>query len=132
LKKRKKGEVQAYVPKHSINDFDQLYRITKTGVGAVNQTVRVSLGRVAPKTLRLLTHVTVENKTNDGTKNRIGINAGSRDHYLDEIDDPLKDELIVERSDILLGEGDSFFAEFTGTQNGDELILTCVGWEQGL
>ena len=132
MKKRKKGEVQAYVPKHSINDFDRLYRITKTGVGVVNQTVRVSLGRVAPKTLRLLTHVTLENKTNDGTKDRIGINAGSRDHYLDEIDDPLQGELIVERSDILLGEGDAFFAEFTGTENDDELILTCVGWEQRL
>jgi len=120
------------VPKHNINDFDRLYRVTKTGVGVLNQTVRLSLGRVAPKTLRLLTHVTVENKSNDGTKNRIGIDAGSRDHYLDEIDDPLQDELIVSRSDIILGEGDSLFAEFTGTQNGDELILTCVGWEQGL
>jgi len=120
------------VAKHSINDFDRLYRVTRTGAGVLNQTVRVSLGRVAPKTLRLLTHVTLENKNNDGTKDRIGINAGSRDHYLDEIDDPLKEELIVSRSDILLGEGDSFFAEFTGTQNDDELILTCVGWEQRL
>jgi len=120
------------VPKHSINDFDQLYRITKTGVGVLNQTVRLSLGRVAPNTLRVLTHVTVENKTSDGTKNRIGITAGGRDHYLDEIDDPLKDELIVSRSDILLGEGDSFFVELTGTQDSDELVLTCVGWEQGL
>jgi len=120
------------VAKHSINDFDRLYRITKKGVGAVNQTVRVSLGRVAPKTLRLLTHVTLENKSNDGLKDRIGINAGDRDHYLDEIDDPLKGELIVSRSDILLGEGDAFFADFTDAQNGDELILTCVGWEQRL
>ena len=120
------------MPKHSINDFDRLYRITKTGVGVLNQTVRVSLGRVAPKTLRLLTHVTLENKSNDGLKDRIGINAGDRDHYLDEIDDPLKGELIVSRSDILLGEGDAFFADFTDAQNGDELILTCVGWEQRL
>lgn len=118
--------------KHNINDFDRLYRVTKCGVGVTGQVVRISLGRVAPKTLRLLTHVTVENKNNDGTKDRIGISAGSLDHYLDEITDPLTDELIVSRSDILLGEGDSFFAEFTGTQNGDELILTCVGWQQRL
>lgn len=120
------------MPKHSINDFDRLYRATKGGVGITGQVVRVSLGRVAPKTLRLLTHITLENKSNDATKDRIGINAGSRDHYLDEIADPLTDELIVSRSDVLLGDGDSFFAEFTGTQNGDELILTCIGWEQKL
>lgn len=120
------------MPKHSINDFDRLYRVTKTGLGITGQVVRISLGRVGPKALRLLTHVTVENKTSDGTKDRIGINAGSLDHYLDEIDEPLTDELIVSRSDILLGEGDSFFAELTGTTDGDALILTCVGWEQTL
>jgi len=120
------------VSKHNINDFDRLYRVTKGGVGVAGQVVRLSLGRIGPKKLRVLTHITVENKTSDGTKNRIGINAGSRDHYLDEIDDPLQDELTVSRSDVLLGEGDSFFVELTGTQNGDELIFTCVGWEQGL
>lgn len=120
------------MPKHNVNDFDQLYRITKAGVGVTGQVVRLSLGRVGPKTLRVLTHITVENKTSDGTKNRIGINAGSRDHYLDEIANPLTAELIVGRSNVLLGEGDSFFAEFTGTQTGDELILTCIGWKQTL
>ena len=118
--------------KHSINDFDRLYRVTKRGVGVAGRVVRISLGRVGAKTLRLLTHVTLVNESNDGTKDRIGINAGSRDHYLDEITDPLTDELIVSRSDILLGEGDSFFAELTGTQNGDVLVMTCAGWEQVL
>ena len=80
----------------------------------------------------MLTHVTVENRTGTRTKDRIGINNGGRDHYLDEILDPAQNELIVSRSDILLGEGDYFFAEFTDTQNGDELVMTCVGWQQGL
>jgi len=41
-------------------------------------------------------------------------------------------ELAVSRSDILLGEGDSFFAELIGTHDPDALIMTCVGWEQSL
>ena len=41
-------------------------------------------------------------------------------------------ELAVSKSDILLGEGDVFFAELTGTTDGDILVMTCVGWESGL
>jgi len=116
----------------NIFEFDRLYRRTKTGVGVTGQVVRLRLNPIRPKTLRVLTHVSVENKTGARTKDRLGINAGGRDHYLDEIMDPAQNELIVSRSDILLGEGDYFFAEFIDTENGDELLMTCIGWDQGL
>lgn len=116
----------------NINDFNRLYRRTKRGVGVTNGTVRLKLRPVGEKTLRVLTHVTCENLDTTGTKNRMGINAGGVDHYLDEIEDPAANELIVSRSDILLGDGDYFFIEFTGTINDDRLKMTCVGWEQDL
>lgn len=116
----------------NINDFDRLYRRTTTGVGVTGEAVRLRLGPIGAKTLRVLTHVTVENKTSAYTKCRLGITAGGGDHYLDELQNIAKEELAVSRSDILLGEGDYFFSELTGTTDNDELILTCVGWEQGL
>lgn len=116
----------------NINDFDRLYRRTKIETGVTGQTVRLRLNPIAPKKLRVLTHVTVENQTLAYTKCRLGINASGRNHYLDELNTIAADELIVSRSDILLGEGDYFFADLTGTTNGDHLILTCVGWEQTL
>lgn len=116
----------------NIQDFDRLYRRTKTHITVAGGTVTMRLGPVGPKKLRVLTHVTVENKGSDGTQTRIGINAGGRDHYLDEIKNPLQNELIVSRSDILLGEGDYFFAEFTDIDDGDTLVMTCIGWEKDL
>lgn len=118
--------------KANINNFDCLYRRTKTGLGITGEVVRLSLGPVPPNTLRVLTHVTVENKTNQYTKCRPGITTTGRDHYLDELQTIAANELAVSRSDILLGERDVFFAELTGTTNGDELIMTCIGWEQKL
>jgi len=112
----------------NIYDFDRLYRRTKTGVGVTGEVVRLRLGPIKAKTLRVLTHVTVENKTSAYTKCRLGINAGPVDHYLDELQTIAKDELAVSRSDILLGEGDYFFSELTGTTDGDTLVMTCVGW----
>lgn len=116
----------------NINDFDRLYRRTKTGVGVTGETVRLRLNPVRARKLRVLTHVTVENQTSPYTKCRLGINAAGRYHYLDELQTIAADELAVSRSDIILGEGDYFFAELTGTTTGDDLILTCVGWEQSL
>lgn len=116
----------------NINDFDRLYRRTKTGTGADGEVVRLELKPVRANTLRVLTHVTCENLDTTGTKNRMGINAGGVNHYLDEIEDPAANELIVSRSDILLGEGDYFFVDFTGTDDDDRLKMTCVGWEQDL
>lgn len=116
----------------NVNDFDRLYRRTKTAVGDEDADVRLSLEPVRPRTLRVLTHVAVENKTNGYDKCRLGIQRAGRDHILDEIDSPLEAELCVSRSDILLGEADVFFALFVDTDSNDELVMTCVGWEQDL
>lgn len=116
----------------NINDFDRLYRRTKKGVGISGQVIRLSLPPISINLLRVLTHVTVENKTNNYTKCRLGITSTGRDHYLDELTTLAQHELAVSRSDILLGEGDCFFAELTGTTDGNEIVMTCVGWEQNL
>ena len=116
----------------NINDFDRLYRRTTTGIGVTGEVVRLRLGPIGAKTLRVLTHITVENKTNAYTKCRLAIAAGGRDHYLDELQNIAAEELAVSRSDVLLAEGDYFFAELTGTTNGDVLVMTCVGWTKGL
>jgi len=116
----------------NINDFDRLYRRTKIGVGVTNGTVRLALNPIKPHTFRVLTHVTVEDVDHDVDILRIGIHSVGRDHFLDEILAVDAAELCVSRSDILLGEGDIFFAEFTGTTNGNQLKMTCIGWEQHL
>lgn len=96
------------------------------------EVVRLELDRVKARSVRVLSHVTVENKTSAYTKCRLGIDAGGRDHYLDELQTIAAAELAVERSDTILGEGDIFFAELTGTTTGDALVMTCVGWERDL
>lgn len=117
------------MPKHNINEFDQLYRrtISQNSEGATQE--RLKLNRIDARRVRVLSHVTVENKTTAYTKCRLGIDNGGIDHYLDELQTIAADELAVSRSDITLGEGDIFFAELTGTTSGDELIMNCVGWE---
>ena len=104
--------------------------MTKVGDGST--LVRLRLDPVDVGVLRVLTHVAVENQTTAYTKARLGINNGATDFYLDEQSTIAADELLVSRSDILLGEGDFFFAELTGTTSGDLLILTCIGWEMAL
>lgn len=116
----------------NINDFDRLYRRTKTGVGVAGEAVRLRLNPVRAKTLRVLTHVTVENLSADYDKCRLGINSGGVDHYLDELTVIVAEELAVSRSDLLLGEGDYFFAELTGTGADNRLKMTCIGWEKDL
>ena len=118
--------------KQNINNFSQLYRRTVKGAGATGEVVRLELDRIKARFLRVLSHVTVENKTSAYTDCRLGIDAGGRDHYLDELTDLVAGELAVARSDILLGEGDIFFAELTGTIDNDVLVMTCVGWESDL
>jgi len=116
----------------NINEFDRLYRRRKTALGVVGETVRIKLPQVPPTTLRVLTHVTVENR--DGTVGvcRLGIHSGGKDYYLDEIMDLTTAELCVSRSDIPLGEGDVFFSEFTTTGANNVLVMTCVGWTKDL
>jgi len=116
----------------NINNFQRLYRRTVTGVGVDGQLDRLCLDPVDTDTLRVLTHVTVENKSDDYEKLRLGIRRTGRDYYLDELTVPLQNELAVSRSDILLGEGDTFFAELTDADGGNELVMNCVGWELDL
>lgn len=116
----------------NINDFTQLYRRTVNAVSDNATTFHLKLNKIKAGKIRVLSHVTVENTTDGYTKCRLGIDAGGREHYLDELTTLVKDELAVSRSDILLGEGDVFFAELSGATVGDVLIMTCVGWENNL
>lgn len=116
----------------NINNFDRLYRRTVRLISDGSTTVRLKLSRIKARKLKTLTQVTVENQTSAYTKCRLGINNGGIDHYLDELQTIAADELAVSRSDILLGESDIFFAELTGTTDGDILIMTCIGWEVDL
>lgn len=116
----------------NINDFDRLYRrkVTKTGDGST--TVRLELDRIEAHRIRVLTHVSLENKTTNYTKSRLGIKSHDQDLYLDEVQTIAAAELAVSKSDIVLGEGDIFFAELTGTTANDEIVMVCIGWEQPL
>lgn len=116
----------------NINDFDRLYRRTVKELAGATSPHRLKLGRVGAKTLRVLTHVTVENTESAYDKVRLGIENRGNIHYLDELTDPVEDELAVSHSDILLGEGDVFFAECSGCGEDEPLIMTCVGWEQDI
>ena len=116
----------------NIYDFSSLYRRTKRAAGVTGSVVKIKLGRVPENTLRVLTHVTVENETNSYTKVRLGIEHGGIKHYIDELITVAAAELVVSRSDIHLGQGDILFTELTGTTTGDILILTTFGWEQSI
>lgn len=116
----------------NINEFDNLYRRKIRGLGVTGALVRVSLKRLSAKKLRVLTHVAVENLSNPFTKVRLGISNRGEDYYLDELQTVAANELCVKRSDILLMDGDCFFSEFTGTTDGDVLVMVVNGWEKGL
>ena len=116
----------------NINDFDQLYRCTLTEKAGATSPHRLELGRVGAGKIRVITHVTVENTESTYDKVRIGIDAGGNVFYLDELLDPVEGELAVSRSDILLGEGDVFFAKCEGCGEDEPLILTAIGWENEL
>ena len=115
--------------KHNVNNFSRLYRRTKHKLGVTGSVVRIELSRVKPRVVKVLSHVTVENETNAFTKCRLGIVNGGINHYLNELQNIAASELCVSRSDLILGEGDIFFAELTGTTSDDTLVMTCVGWE---
>ena len=116
----------------NINDFDRLYRRTIKRVGVTGTTEYLKLNRVPPGKVRVLSHVTVENQTTALTKCRLGVDHSGVIHYLDELQTIAADELMVSRSDVLLGEGDCFFAELKGIITDATLIMTCAGWEQDL
>ncbi len=113
-------------------EFERLFRRTLSAVGVTGSTVYMRLKPVPPKLLRLLSHVTFEDITNSVTKVRLSIQSVGVTHYLDEITDLASRELAVSRSDIILGDGDVFTAEITGSTNDDLLFLTCIGTEKDL
>jgi hypothetical protein len=117
-------------PLLDITKFHALYRSIQKGVGVTGSSVKISLKQVPPHIVRILTHVTLEDVTNSFTKVRLGIDSRGLTYYLDEIQTVAADELIVSRSDIVLGEGDLFFCDLTGTTTSDELFLTAIGWDQ--
>jgi len=119
-------------PLFNINEFHRLYRRIVHGAGLTTSTVYLWLGRVGPAKVRVLTHVTVESTVYGCDKIRLGIDNGGVPYYLDELTAVPAAELCVSRSDILLGEGDQFFAELIGTATGAKLIMTCVGWTRDL
>lgn len=110
--------------------FDRLYRRRKTGAGLTGSVVRISLGQIGPKKLRVLTNVSVENETSAYTKLRLGIKNAGLEMYLEEQDTVAAGELVTSRSDVLLTEGDSFFVDLTGTTTGDHLVFFCQGWDK--
>jgi hypothetical protein len=114
----------------NINDFDRLYRRRKTGAGLTGSVVRISLKPLGPKKLRVLTNVTVENITSAYTKLRLGVKNSGLEMYLEEQQTVSAGELVSSRADVLLTEGDTFFADLTGTTDGDHIIFVCQGWEQ--
>lgn len=116
----------------NIYDFDLLYRQKQTAQGITGSLVRITLKPVKPGWTRVLNHVTVENSVTAFTKVRIGLRNGGVDYYLDELANPSADELIAGKTLILLGEGDYFFAEFTGTTTGDDLVMVAIGWSKKL
>lgn len=119
-------------PLFDITKFQQLFRSKALGLGVSGSTVKLTLPRVKAGHVRILTHVTVEDKTTAYTKCRLAIDNGGRVFYLDELSSPAADELGIARSDVVLGEGDIFYAELTGTTTADKLEMTCCGWEQTL
>lgn len=116
----------------NINDFSQLYRRKVSKTAYDRGDYRLELDRVDARALRVLTHVTVENQDDAYDKCRLGIQSGGVDYFLDELITIAAGELIVSRSDILLGEGDVFFAELTDVGRDEHISMSCIGWEQKL
>ncbi|GAH05911.1 unnamed protein product, partial [marine sediment metagenome] len=59
------------MPRRIINEFDQLYRRTITIKADAADPFYIKLDRVGARQVRVLTHVTVENKTLAYTKCRL-------------------------------------------------------------
>lgn len=113
----------------SIFEFERLYRRKIRAVGVTGSTVRIQTPPLKPQKIRILTHVTVEDEDNAFTLLRIGVSNRGESYYLDELTTVAAAELAVEKSDILLGDGDRFFAELTGTTTGDTLVMVLSGWD---
>lgn len=113
----------------NLYDAFKTYRRTVTKKSDGSALFRLELERVRSDRIRVLTHITAENRTTAFTKVRLGIKRTELDHYLDELQTVAANELAVSDKLTILEELDQFFAEFTGTTSGDVLVLTAIGWE---
>lgn len=113
----------------NVNEFDRLYRERKTATGVTGSSLIIQTDKVDPGRIRVLTHVSIEDRTNAYTKCRLSIWNGATDFYIDEAIYPDEDELLVHPKDIIMGEGDILRATLTGTTTGDQIELHAIGWE---
>ena len=113
----------------NVNNFDLLYRERKTAAGITGSTLTIQAARVDPGRIRVITHVSIENKTSAYTKCRLSVYNGATDFEIDEAIFPDEDELLIHPKDIVLGEGDILRARLTGTTTGDIVEMHIVGWE---
>ena len=114
----------------NINNFELLYRRRKTWKGVTGSVVNIDLDPVDTGWIRLLSHVTLENKTSECTKVRLVIFDGTTEYPIDEAMYPGAEELLIHNQDIILQERDGLRAKFTGTVTGDNLQIVAVGWDQ--
>lgn len=112
-----------------ITEFDRLYRRKIRAAGVTGSVVRMQTKPLGPGTIRVISHVTVENETNAYTLLRIGISNLGELYPLDELTTPAAGELATCHEDHVLGDGDRFYADLTGTTDGDVLVLVVTGWE---
>jgi len=113
----------------TLYEFDRLYRRKLRATGVTGSVVRMQTKPLRPGKLRVISHVTVENETNAYTLLRIGITNLGEAYSLDELTTPGLGELAVCHEDHVLGDGDCFFADLTGTTTGDVLLMALSGWE---
>ena len=113
----------------TLYEFDRLYRRKVRATGVTGSVVRMQTKPLRPGKVRVLSHVTVENETRAYDLLRIGITNLGEVYYLDELTTPGLAELAVCHEDHVLGDGDCFFADLTGTVDDDSLIMVVSGWE---
>lgn len=109
--------------------FDSLYHRLITKQGVTDSVVNLDLDRTPPGKVRVLSHISAENKDSAFTLLRYFIYDGFIEHPIDEAIHPSKDELCIHNNMLVLGEGEILRAAFTGTTTGDDLILYVLGWE---
>ena len=113
----------------NLNEFDRLYRERVTSSGITGSSVILKTRRVYPGKIRILTHVSIENRTSAYTKCRLSVYDGATDFMLDEAINPDAEELLIHPKDIILGEGDVLRATLEGTTTGDIIEMHSIGWE---
>ena len=110
-------------------EFDRLYRRKIRATGVTGSVVRMQTKALGPGKIRVLSHVTVEDQTSAYTLLRIGIINLGEVYPLDELTTPGLAELATCHEDHIMGDGDSFYADLTGTTDDDVLVMVVTGWE---